>query len=731
MRKILAALYVAAAPIFVFCQPPPEPAAQEMAVDLETIQSFHPRLEGSANVRATLDFIESRLTAFGLSYSSFDFSQAKLQHSFSSCIRVDVAGRIRDTVIVAVPLNHLPNAETAEDGSVDIALALGLLSRLKDAIPPVSVTVLFLGAEFGATPDYPMGSRLFLDDFRPDYRVAVLYLNFRSIPGRVLIRGGGTGVVSPYWLMDRTMSALRDAKIPFVFRTYENQVFRLGLAGESTIIEPYLFAGYPAVSLEGDGGARDALPSWPDAFHWLFDEFLAEQSAGIPEEWDRHYLYFQIGEESLLVPEKAYVVILAAVLLGTLLYSLIFLKGLKKYVVTLLRNSPRIIPIFAMAFGFLLVATYTLEAILTLRRFPNLWSYAPLTFLILKATILLALFNIPVRLFRRHIFLRNGSFYSSAAIFFLLADIVVVSAIDISFSLYFLWAFLFILAAALIRNRWGKLLFFLPSVLWGIRGLMDVFLMPALPFCRAVLLSPIWGNLLFTAAILPFILFVIRLGLLFRGAGLLRHGRRSLIFAGAFTVLAAGISAALADFTPFGPDRPQPLVATQTLNANTGVNLVELESPAPIGSVRLREGKDEKRLDMKGPRELIVLPTQTVPVEISMDEEEFLQKKNVSLRIHSRIEPGRMRVYLSAEEQFILLDCSFPFIRESDREYQILIGAFPPNPLDFQLTLPEQMSFTLTLSTDTDAALIGVEVLTDTARIDTHLHLIKSIGIRT
>jgi hypothetical protein len=186
----------------------------------------------------------------------------------------------------------------------------------------------------------------------------------------------------------------------------------------------------------------------------------------------------------------------------------------------------------------------------------------------------------------------------------------------------------------------------------------------------------------------------------------------------------------IALYSPFGPGKPQPLVAIQTLS-DAGGNSVALDSPAPIGSVLVREETGERRLNVRQPQRVILLPAQAVPLDVSAREEEFLQKKNVYLRISSPIVPNRLGAVLSSTEEFILLDCSFPFVRLSDHEYRILIGAFPPNPLEIGLTLPEQMDFSLTLTVEADAPLIGVEVVPEAARMETHLHLIKRIEIKT
>ena len=100
----------------------------------------------------------------------------------------------RDTLILAVALNHPPETSNTLEGSINIALALSILEQLKTSKPPISVKVLFLGAEFGDDPDYPMGSKLFLRDFYPEHHVMVLYLNLKTIPKRLYIRAGGRGI---------------------------------------------------------------------------------------------------------------------------------------------------------------------------------------------------------------------------------------------------------------------------------------------------------------------------------------------------------------------------------------------------------------------------------------------------------------------------------------------------------------------------------------------------------
>ncbi|MCX7038461.1 MAG: hypothetical protein NT005_04930 [Spirochaetes bacterium] len=730
MRRILwLILFAVAVPRALHPQDLPASPADRMREDLAAIASFYPRLEGSPGEKALLGYIEARLASLGLEGKPFDFSESDTGHSFSSCLRVDVPGARRDTVILAVPLNHPPDAPPRRDGSVNVALALELLRQARGSPLPVSLAVLFLGAEFGDTDGYPMGSALFLRDFQPDYRAAVISLNLRAPPSRAVVRAGGRGVVSPSWLMTRCVEALRAARLPFLVRGEENPVFRLGLTEERTLIEPFLAAGFPAIGLEGEDGEDGEVDGSLAGLAAFTQAFLAASDSGIPDEWDRHYLLFQVGEAPFVVSEQAYVTILIGSLSGMLLYSLAFRRGLRKYVRSLARNFPRVIPIVCLTFVFLLAGTLAVEGLLALRRFPRFWEYAPLEFLGLKVAIPLLLYSALYNLLRKLPFPRSGTFYTASALFFLLLDIVVVAAFDISFTWYFLLAFLFLFLSALVPNRVGKLLLILPAPYAMVRGLVAIFLMPALPFCRLVLLSPLWGNLLIAGICLPFVLALLRIGLLFPGAGLLRRGLREPLIAGVLLLGAGLLATRLLLYSPFSAANPRPVSVVQSIDEPAGTNILEFESPAPLGEISLSDESGSRLLRGLGSELREPLAERPALIALETVSSEFLGKTNVSALIRSGGSPRVLSAVLTSEEDFILFDCSFPFVRESAREYRLLIGAFPPDPLPLQLTFLSGMSFTLTLTMEFDAPLLGATVAAPGAKIATRLRFVKSFPL--
>ncbi len=700
--------FLAAAP--VLAAPASPPTLQETMTEVSRIA---PRTEGSTAERELLALIRDRLNAEGLAPTELDFSAADFAHSFSRSIRVDIPGASPDTLILAVPIDTPPDASTASEGSVNVALALDLIARLRGTTPPLSMIVLFLGAERGDTADYPLGSNLFVRDFRPEFRAAVLYLDLRDAGSRVDVRIGAPGIVTPYWLVDRCAQSLRAAGVTFDLPADEVQLFRMGTTDEHTMIEPWLTAGYPAVGLRsgapgtGDEGAAEA------ALSRFLESFVAAGTGGVPEGWDRHYLLLQAAGLSLILGEGTYVGILVLVLCAAFLYALSFIGRLRKYLRTLARNAFALVPLAVVSFVFLLGGTAALQAILLARGFDRAWAYDPLGFLALKACVALFLYAVLYNLFRRLPFPRNGSFYSAASILILLVDILVIAAVDISFTWYFLWAFVFVLLSTLVPNRWAKVALFLPAPFWGLRGVFAVLGPPALPFVHLLLLSPLWGNLLIAGACLPFVLVLLRLGLVFPGRGILRRRRRELVLAGILLAAGTTLAVRLMTFSPFSAASPQPVTATQTIDVDarggTTATSLDLESPAPLGMLSVNDPGGAWSVPHSATTASMPLPRIPSPVTLELvDSSLTLDQRNMTVRLSMPASPRSLTATLTSDDDFILIDSSFPSVRESPRDYRLLVGAYPPNPVALDLSLPTGGTFLLTITLELDEPLIGV-----------------------
>jgi hypothetical protein len=718
----------------LFCQSPLPPDSRAVLEDYRQIRSLYPRPEGSRGEKELLAFIEERLRTLRIPYTPLDFRESDKNHSFSSCLVADIRGELDDTLILAVPINHPAGISEELDGSINVALALSVAEHLNRETPPISVKILFLGAEYGQTGDYPMGSRLFLRDFFPDFRVMSLYLNLKRIPSRLYLRAGARGIEAPYWLLDRSTEALEKTDIFFLMRGNENQIFRIGLTSERTIIEPFLNADYPAISFEGEYDSLSSLEeeNWVFSFNLYFTEFLKRFSEGIPETWDRHYLFFQARGFYFSISEKVYLIILLAALAGILVYGLVFTRRLQKYL-RILAHNIRALPLFFMfIFLLLFLSTWLIEGILRARNLINLWEELPLLFLGFKLAVPLAILFILLNLVKRFPIPRRGSFYSAAALLFLLLDIIVLAVINISFTYYFLWAFTFALLFSATSYRPLKVLLFLASPYWIVKSTVELFTLPRLEFCRVLLLSKLEGNLLLTVILIPFILMFIRLKFIFPPTRIIANKIRSAATAAMFGLILAGLLTAFFVYTPYGPRRRQPINATYVIDEIADKRYLELSSPAPLENLKARDNNTTISIDTRSRLYTLPLKHGGEYLDTTISSVGFLDRKNVNLLLTPWSEPYRVRLKVSAEEEFVLFDANFPYIREpGGREYTILIGVNPPLPLNVQLTVPKNRTFTVGITLEYLRSPEGYDLSGEFAAISNRLTFRRNLELKT
>ncbi len=676
---------------------------------LAFIHSLYPRLEGSKNEKRLFQYIEKELQRNKIPYTTEDFGDSDLVHSFSKNIEINVEGKIKDTLIVAIPLNHRAGLSKFLDGAINIALGIMLVKEYTKITPPISLKFLFLGAEYGDSAQYPMGSRLFLKNFDPTYRTAVLYLNMRNIPSRLYIRSGARGIVAPYWLLQKTTNALKETDIYFLVRGNENQIFRTGLTTEKTIIEPFLKSGFPAISFEGEYQSINPkqIVQFIGSFNIFFKKLLENFSSGFPQEWDKHYLFFQAKDFYMIIPEKLYLILYLGLFFLLILYALIFTERIKKYYRTIVKNFWTIPLILGATFLILLLSTLLLEVISQLKQIPTIWENIPTQFLIEKSLISIFLYTALYNFLRKLPISHNGSFYSASAILFLLIDILILSLINISYTYYFTWALLFTILFTISPNRYLKLIFFLISPYWLIKATSELFALRKIDFIRIVLLSEIKGNLLLAIIILPFLFMIIRLGLLFPpisrrspGATLRRNRerRRLRIAIAAFIPAILFLAYFFFLYTPYGKGNPKPLTVTEYVDIPQKTNTLVIKSPAPIGRVMYSSLGRLINIDTNSRK--YTMPLSYVPNILTYEEKSnsFLDRKNYQLTLKPLGNPYKILLKIKSEREFILYDSNFPFQRDkTGKTYTISIGKNPPIPLKIALTLPQDRSFEILL----------------------------------
>ncbi len=700
------------------------------------MQSIYPRNEGSRQEKDLFTLLEKRLDDLHLAYTSHDFQRSEHHHSFSRYLDVTVRGIKKDTIIICVPVDNSPQSTNVTDGSVNIALALAFLKYLSETQPPVTVKVLFLGAEYGKEEYYPMSSRLFLNSFFPEYNVLVVYLNFKKVPGTVIIKCGANGIVAPYWLITKCSEALNTANVSFLVQGNQNQAFRTGLSDERTMIAPYLHGGYPAVCLEGESEPLGAAQTsdWLVSINFFLRDFLTSVGKGIPgkQEWDYHYLFFQIFDISFILSEKNLIVIIIIIISVMIAYAFLRPNKLKKYILTLKNNLWNIPVFFGLVLIILFISTLLLNILLVIKGFPDLWTFIPAVFFITKIMLCLLFSTLAYMFLKRYGFSKNGSFYTTASLLFLILTVFIIALINISFTYYFLWALFFIFLFSISKRRVIKIILLLLSQIWIVRAVVDFFSLPELQICKAFIFSPIIGNLLFTIVIIPFILLLIRIRFLFRYSKKKTGHSTSLILGINLLVAVLILTGYIILYTPFNGGNPQFVTAERQIDYDKKINSLILSSGAPLGKFQVTYGRREYFIDTLA-RE-IDIPLTVYPELLSYNLESvgFLNRKNITVVLKPQGDPLKIEVKVSSEKEFVLYDANFPYSRErSGTEYTVYIGKNPPNPLKLELTLPKDGVFTIILTISYDKPPLTLSIHDSDLALHSTLVLNKSIDIKT
>lgn len=651
---------------------------------------MYPRLEGSAAENSTVSYIIEELKPYNIHFQSSNFLNMQDNHSFSQILEASLPGKSPQTLVIVVPLNHGVDVSIENDGAINIGLGIAILKEFSKRELPISLKVLFLGAEFGEGKEYPLGSRQYLSAFYPIESHIFMYLNLKRIPSRILIRSGGTGVVSPYWFIERIRKALDHSGLFYLLKGNENQLYRLSLWDSQPVIDEYLQQGYPAVSIEGlYTDERVNVSEWYYGFFSFMDRFIQENRDGFIEEWDKHYLFFQLRSWSFIITEKLLVLLFIASIIIPLSYPFIFTKRFKRYLKSLARNFWDLPVIFAGIFLFFLAGTILVYMLLYLRGSDVIWQKFPVRFFVMKVSISLVLFSFLFGVLKKVPFSKNSTFYTSSALLLITINILVLSGRNISLSYYLLWALFFSFLFTLARSKWLKLGSLVVSMFFLVKLLIDIFSVPAMQLIEFLLLSPVKGNLIISSNIMPFLLMLIRLDFLFRHRAL----KRQKVFMRSFGVILGcatiGILVSLILVDPYSQAEPQPVLIREYRNLNTDEMEIHISSEAPFRDL-LVGIKELGYPIISGFKDYsTVVYNFDQPLEIDTSKNVFLSRENITLRISSSRKVKSLTLSFDISDP-IIYDANFPYtLSPSDNTAVLHIGTSPPNPLVIELTVPQ------------------------------------------
>lgn len=679
-----------------FAQEAPSEAVDQVMIDLGKFSAWTPRLEGSRAEQQTIDYISDQWTALGLTFRLRDFSGLTNGHSFSQTMEADLpaSGQTTDTLILAASLDQDEAARGHGAGSLNLALLMSAARWFKNHPPGLNLKFLVLGAEKGPGDRYPMGSRQFLGDYYQAGRTAILYLDFDFIPKRLQIHTESGGVVCPIWLLRGVSESLQEADLNFLIHGNHPSIFRFNLPENRNLIDDWLRADIPGVLFRSDDetGQENNLGKWLPSFEYFLSTFVTRFGNSMPKTWDKHYLFFQVQNQFLILSQGNYLNVLLVAVAVFLALAFLRHRRLKASLEAILKSLWQIPVIFILLFFFLWLGTELIGLVLGERGFDSLWRLSPLVFLSLKVLLAVFAYYLIFYQLRRMPLSRWSGFYAYSSVFVLVLAVFISLYLELSFSFYFLWSLLFSFLFTMTNNKWLKVACLITAPFWFLKAALELFLIqPDLSLSEAALLSSMGGNLVITLILFPFFLMMSSYHFIAHQ----RPERNEKLYATLVSLTLGtailGVVSWAAVWNPFSAQNKAPLEILETVNGEARQRSLEVASPLSGPEVSFSLDQDRVKFKPSVRPATLPLPWQEGRLSTKVSGRSFLDRIFWTITLEPADQPENLEIELEAPGDLVIYSCNFPTaIAKEGTTARIHIGRFPPKKLEIQLTLGGQ-----------------------------------------
>ena len=657
--------------------------------DITYLEKLFPCGENSENEKKIYSFIEERLDSLGISYYTESLDMLPDIHSFSSNIIAQFKGKKDKSLIISVPVNNL------KDSSFNIAQILSLAEELENNPPEVNCTLIFLGAEYSSdgNPDYPVGSRQFLNTFFPENDTAVIYLDL--VPySKIDIIHGSREVVTPLWLLRQIIDSLTESGEEFRINTQENILYQMGY-DTPTPADIYLNNSIPSVSLLSSEEKKQNSSRLESITGLRM--FLENLSGNIdiksPENWDRHYFMMNAAGENIIADEYSFIIIYIISTGLLIAFSVISGKKVLRYAGKLFKYFWVLIYFFILIFLFLLISTFITVMITDIKSSYDIWKESPFFLLILKISITTLLFFLSLFLLKKIKLPVSGSFYSAAAIFVFLINLMIFQFMNVSLSLFAVWGLIWTMLFSLFKSRLIKTLCMLLSSVFIIYIVFYTFSKPAYNICETILFDKLKGNILTSFVILPYIMMIIRI-LISRThieSAKYRALRRT-IYSGTALLIIFLLNFYIKN-NPFPPGNMQPVSYSQTTDINRNETVINITSPYRTGNISFFSGNNDYSINSDKTEYMVSEKSDRQLLTVNKKSSSFLDRKNIILEIQAEGFPENFYIDFFTKDDPVILDCNYPFtLFKNINKGTLHIGKNPPSPLIIDMLLPEDTS---------------------------------------
>jgi hypothetical protein len=585
---------------------------------LESLERFYPAEENSPEEKGLVDRISEEARRMGYDTRVVSAGLEDRWHSYSRTLICSFRGDSSDAIVFAAPLNAPAELSGGAASALPAALLLGLMAdarRKWPDKPPLSLDFAFIGDEYPVSAAFPdgrprCGSDALAESLPQDRRNAVVYIDIRGTDFPLKLVNHSSRVVSPYRIFQVLSKSLSRRGISYLHRGAFNQFYRAGLVVDEKGPRPrsasgriggaasFLDRGIPAIELVSAPGPVNA--SRIEAVLGSLISFIEDNSEGLNQSWDRHYLVIDLPYGTTALRERDFVVFVLIAI--SLVLCLFFTTSLTKrqQLSSLMRGFGRDFWALPLSVVFCLAAVWAsseaMGLVLMLKGAPDAWMSDQIVHLILRQAIVIGLLSV---VFSAGLALRilpsTISLYSAGSALLFFIDVFIASTIDVSLSLYFAWASLCCIAAIMLRSKPATLVLLIA----GLAPLAALLILSAwVPGIRmrGVMIRPSFAeSLVLVFLYLPMVFYVIRAILI------LRRSHDSPPLSRTLPVLITGSLGALAVLAfialrpPYAPSRPQPIAIVDRFDS-AGSGVMTVAGPGTLSRIILTRDGESSRL---------------------------------------------------------------------------------------------------------------------------------------
>ncbi len=651
--------------------------SEDYSLHLQFLQGFDSRTEGSEEEQKTFRYITTYAQRLDLPVTVHKLDQLEGSHSYSSLLEVVIPGQTKEELVYLFPVSQPPFSDK-NTYSASLAMGMSLLEALQDNTHALTTRLVFLGGNIHTSSEEYL--RILQQD-RIDR--AYLYLAFDTLQPEVTLHIAAQGSTTPLYLVEQTVQAFEQFSVPLTIHPTHTHIERLRLSNETPPLAAFLAMREPAMG----------LTLTPKAGATANPEAILKSLAMLANEepntarLDRNYLAIPWKDTIITIQESSYLAIVFSTFLLFIVLPFIRKRWFHRYVLTIKRHFFSLLLLIGIGMLVLWGSTALMYGLSYLRNMPNLYSLFPILMVVAKVSLSLLVWVLIRSLLPKWLKYKGSSFYSASALFIFVLLTLVATLMDVTLSVYFIPALLFMVVSIIMRAWWIKVLFFFLSLGYMTMNVL-LMLFSEIPRAYFILTLSPRGAILEAMVILSYGLLLLRL---IRPEMLKIQKKNFYIITITFLgICCVGSTAALMLANPFDADTHMQVIVTQQVRGESNITTLYADGPLQVTEDYVAYQKDANTIQFS---------TETLhkPLSWEKSSKTFLNRQEHHITILAEDDVSYITANLDISQAIpVIYDANFPYLFDFENQKIIFfIGSNPPNPLEISCTLSKDAVSTL------------------------------------